>query len=98
MGFNAALIVLCDRLDEIERDPEFGKKVAAAIREHGSPAKYRRTYITGQTQVISVDHADARQIIEVGGNTGSIVGYGLHRNEKGNLEVIFEPEPKKDET
>jgi len=96
MGFNAALVVLCDRLDEIERDPEFGKKVANAIRENSMPEKYRRTYITGQTQVVCVAHADTAQVIKVGGNTGSLVGYGLSRNKMGKLEVVWEPEPEKE--
>jgi hypothetical protein len=92
MGFNASLVILCDRLGEIERDPEFGKKVAAAIREHGFPEKYRRTFITGQTQVVGVAHADTEQVIVVGGNTGRLAGFELTRTKAGKLQIVWEPE------
>lgn len=77
MGYNSVLVVLNDRLHEIERDPEFGKKVADAIRAHGSSrGRYGEPYITGQTQVISVQHADFAQVVRVGGNCGRLLGYG----------------------
>ena len=76
MGYNSVLVILNDRLDEIERDAEFGKKVASAIREHGSPEKHRRTYVTGQTQVVTVNHADTLAVVAVGANYGRVIGYG----------------------
>jgi hypothetical protein len=76
MGFNTTIVVLNDRLSEIERDPEFGKKLATAIRYFGRRDPGRIPYITGQTQVIEVAHADNLQVIAVGGNTGRVVGYG----------------------
>lgn len=88
MGFNAVVVVLNDRLAEIERDPEFGKKLAAAIRYQGwgrgakpGDAGYRPfgNEATGQTQVISVAHADNMQIVAVGGNTGQVLGYSHWR-------------------
>lgn len=85
MGFNATVVVLNDRLDEIERDPEFGKKLARAIREHSFPEKYRRTYVTGQTQVVDVQHADTAQIIVVGANCGRVLGYGHWTQSDDNL-------------
>jgi hypothetical protein len=90
MGFNASLVILLDRLDEIERDPTFGKKVAMAIREFDT-ASGNRTYITGQTQVISVAHADTNVIIRIGGNTGEIIGYGTERTKSGKLAIAYEP-------
>ncbi|MES2055789.1 MAG: hypothetical protein V4564_07625 [Pseudomonadota bacterium] len=62
MGFNSVVLILNDRLHEIENDPLFGKKVASAIRAHG----HDEPYITGQTTVVSVQHADTMQIVAVG--------------------------------
>ena len=74
MGYNSTILVLNDRLHEIEGDPEFGKKVANAIRSH-HVRNDRQPYITGQTTVIDVQHADTMQVIAVGGNTGRVIGY-----------------------
>ncbi len=74
MGYNSTILILNDRLHEIENDPEFGKKVARAIREH-FVADERKPYITGQTTVIDVCHADVMQILAVGGNCGRVIGY-----------------------
>jgi hypothetical protein len=93
MGFNSVLVVLNDRLDEIERDPEFGKKVADAIRSHGYP-RYQR-YVTGQTQVISVHHADTLAVVAVGGNTGRIIGYGHWSQDDESLIQHLERERKR---
>lgn len=76
MGFNTVIVVLNDHLDEIEKDQEFGKKVASAIRAFSRSRPERMPYVTGQTQVISVCHADDMQIVAVGGNTGRVLGYG----------------------
>ena len=82
MGFNSVLVVLNDRLDEIERDQEFGKKVAAAIRYHGAyqgvDIEHRAApYVTGQTQVVSVAHANTVQVIAVAANCGRVIGHGF---------------------
>jgi len=85
MGYNATVVVLLDRLDEIERDPDFGKKLAAAIRYRASfptddktrPGyRYAGAEATGQTQVIEVHHAAWQMVVTVGGNTGRVLGYG----------------------
>lgn len=84
MGYNSVVVVLVDRLSEIERDPEFGKKLAAAIRYKSSFGSAKRgecgyrlfaDEATGQTQVISVAHAGSMQIVAVGGNTGRVIGW-----------------------
>ena len=89
MGFNATIVVLLDRLHEIENDPEFGKKLAQAIRYRSSfPDDSKRwpghrpfgAEATGQTQVIEVHHADSQMVIAVGGNTGRVLGYGGNYN------------------
>lgn len=87
MGNNATVVVLLDQLHVIERDPEFGKKLAAAIRYRASmPAeidqpgasgyKYAGNEATGQTQVIEVHHADNMMVVAIGGNTGQVLGVG----------------------
>jgi fructose-1,6-bisphosphatase/inositol monophosphatase family enzyme len=78
MGDNAVLVVLNDRLDEIERDPEFGKKVAAAIRgfrRRRSDAARIALMATGAV-VVSVEHADTRQVVEVSRNNGRLMRNG----------------------
>lgn len=89
MGFNSVVVILNDCLHEIESDPEFGKKVAQAIRAHGARPEHR-PYITGQTQVLSVEHADTMQIVAVGGNTGRVVGYAHHRSTDDEIAKSLE--------
>lgn len=95
MGYNAVLVVLNDRLDEIERDPEFGKKVAAAIRYQGAfgetgASGRRAPYVTGQTQVVSVEHADVTQVVAVGANCGRVIGRGFWRQSDDELIKTLE--------
>lgn len=100
MGFNATVVVLLDRLSEIERDPEFGRKLADAIRynssfgnaKSGDPG-YRvfGSEATGQTQVIEVHHADYQSVVTVGGNTGRVLGWG-GRYDATDDEIIREIE------
>lgn len=90
MGFNATVIVLNDRLDEIERDPEFGKKLADAIRRFDRSRQDRMPYVTGQTQVIEAAHADTLQVVAVGGNTGRVIGYGHYRQDDDSLIKLLE--------
>lgn len=85
MGYNAVLVVLNDNLCEIENDPEFGRKVAKAIRAFSRLRPDRIPPITGQTQVLSVEHADTVQIVAVGGNSGRILGYGGATDSDGQL-------------
>ncbi len=87
MGFNATVVVLLDRLHDIEHDPHFGKKLTDAIRYRATrPAEYDKpgtpgyqpfgNEATGQTQVIEVHHADDKMVVVVGGNCGRVLGYG----------------------
>ena len=71
MGFNTAVVVLNDHLHEIERDPEFGAKVAEAIRYAGRD-KYQ--YTSGFS-VLPTQHADTMQVVAIGGNTIRNLGY-----------------------
>lgn len=95
MGFNSVLVVLNDRLDEIERDPDFGKKVARAIRSYSHESPDRMPFITGQTQVVSVEHADVAQVIRVGANSGRMIGSGFWRWTDDELIRHLESERKR---
>lgn len=95
MGFNSVLLVLNDRLHEIEHDPEFGKKVARAIRAHSWPGE--QPYITGQTQVLSVHHADTLVVVAVGGNTGRVIGHGHWTQNDDQLVRHLEQERRRKE-
>jgi hypothetical protein len=83
MGYNATVVVLLDQLDAIERDPEFGKKLAAAIRYRGMVGpgddrvhpghRFAGAEATGQTYVVEVHHADDMIAVAVGGNYGHVL-------------------------
>jgi hypothetical protein len=77
MGFNSTLLILNDALDLIEKDPEFGKKVAQAIQEFGCYGKERKDIgVSGHgnaASVIDCHHADTSTLILVGGNYGTVV-------------------------
>jgi hypothetical protein len=81
MGSNATVVVLLDQLDQIGKDPEFGKKLVQAIlwRANNGPGKplydhYPEPYLPGQTQVVEVHHADNQVIVAVGANYGRVIG------------------------
>ncbi len=76
MGFNATVVVLLDQLDRIERDPNFGKQLADAIRRVSARPNESHQYVAGQTRVIEVHHADQQIVVAVGGNTGKVLGFG----------------------
>lgn len=95
MGFNTTIVVLNDRLSEIESDPEFGKKLVAAINAFSRSRPERMPYITGQTQVIEVAHADSLQIVAVGGNTGRVIGWGHYTNDDDILIKLLEAQRRR---
>jgi hypothetical protein len=80
VGYNTTVIVMNDFLDDIAKDPEFGKKLAEAIEQHD---KYRGG--SGQSDVsaggcvnaasvVETHHADFIVTVEVGGNTAKVIG------------------------
>jgi hypothetical protein len=82
MGYNATVVVLLDQLDRIERDPNFGKQLADAIRRKSMRPNEDHQYVVGQTQVIEVHHADYQVVVAVGGNCGQVLGHGGSYNAK----------------
>ena len=96
MGYNASVVVLVDRLEEIERDPEFGKKLAAAIRHRNAYGVTRdrpsAPYVTGQTEIIAVEHADTLQVVAIGANSGRLIGRGHWTQDNDELIQQLERE------
>jgi hypothetical protein len=83
MGFNTTVLVLNDGLGEIEKDPNFGKKLVGAILSLGNkPADVSAGNHMNAVQVIETHHADSTVAVAVGGNTASVLastyGYQTH--------------------
>jgi len=82
MGCNTSVIVLNDALDDIERDPDFGKKLVAAIRERyrnpkGCPIDVAASSHVNAASVIETHHADHTSVVLIGGNTAKVLGIGF---------------------
>ena len=84
MGFNTTVLILNDRLSEIERDSEEFAKSLCRMAGSGevtgdSPVDFH----TSQSGVIQTHHADSTAIILVGGNSATVLGthYGWKHNE-----------------
>ena len=84
MGCNITVVVLTDALEQIKNDKEFGKKLVEAVHNLNAPADQRvmhPLYISAGNHcnaatVIEDHHADQVKVIAVGGNMGSVIGYG----------------------
>lgn len=104
MGYNATVVVVVDALDQIEKDPEFGKKLAAAIRDidllkiHGqNHADVSAGNHVNAASVVEKHHADQTAIITVGGNLGMVqhTSQGWHHHEKAGQEKLLREWAKK---
>ena len=74
MGFNSTILLLNDRLGEIERDPEgFVREMMNSIHGLGC-ADEMVDFFPGQSTVMSVAHADQVTILAVGGNHATVLG------------------------
>lgn len=76
MGFNSAIMLLNDRLHDIEHDTEFGAKVAKAVARHHMTRPYELTQFDYQCQVLGQQHADVTTVMAMGGNIGFVLGFG----------------------
>lgn len=92
MGFNSTVIVLNDALNDIESDPEFGRKLALAILtvSRGDAVDVSAGCHGNAATVIETHHADTNAIVAVGGNCGTVLGhaYGTHHEDKDNLAIL----------
>jgi hypothetical protein len=93
MGFNSTVLVLNDRLGEIERNPEeFVKEMLYAIQRSG--VDKQEGFHPGQTTVMSCAHADTVTILAVGGNCATVMGRvhngGHHHTEEDQVKLLRE--------
>lgn len=97
MGHNAAVVVLHDALDQIEKDPEFGSKLSRAILR-ASHTRQREDVRAGchanAACVVTTHHADIVSMVAVGGNHGSVMletwNGGNHCTEEDQLKLLRE--------
>lgn len=94
MGYNTTVVVLNDALGQIEKDPDFGKKLAAAVKkvscfQHDPSFHYSMGDVSAGNHcnaatVIETHHADNTSVVLVGGNCGTSLGetYGWNHNEE----------------
>jgi hypothetical protein len=73
MGYNSTVVVLNDALGDIERDPDFGKKLVNAIMS--MPISISGVDVTAgchcnAARVIESHHADNTTLVAIGGNDG----------------------------
>lgn len=86
MGFNTSMIVLNDALGDIERDPEFGRKVSQAVSKLSLPEEYRSAWgvdvsagcSVNAATVIETHHADSISIVAFGRNEGIVLAKHLY--------------------
>jgi len=94
MGFNTTVLILNDRLSDIEKDPEkFVKELslmAGGGRAQG-PAPHD-FHAASQSGIIETHHADQTSVILVGGNTATVLGFarGYRHGEAHNQVRILE--------
>ena len=105
MGMNTTVIIMNDALGEIEKDPDFGKNLARAIKCWGSlPLDVPAGHHCNAATVVEQHHCSFTVIVAVGGNyatvLGSVVGDDHNKPEKQNqmLKSIMKKysSPKKD--
>ena len=78
MGFNTTVVAMNDALHDIERDPDFGKKLSRAISEifgERDPIDVSAMGHCNAATVIETHHADQTAIVTVGGNYGTLQAY-----------------------
>jgi hypothetical protein len=98
MGWNTTVVVMNDSLSNIENDPDFGKNLGSAIREHVSRRKERvdvRARGAGNAaSVIAQAHADVVSVVLVGGNYGRVIAQehngGNHKDPEDQVKLLRE--------
>jgi hypothetical protein len=72
MGLNTTVLVLNDRLGDVEQDKEMGRLLALAIR---SKMNDKQEPVGHGVFVIESHHADDTAVVLVGGNLARVLGY-----------------------
>jgi hypothetical protein len=92
MGFNTSMIVLNDALYAIEKDTEFGKKVADAVSN--LPQQHGVDICSGcnanAATVVETHHADGTKLLAFGGNCVTDLGvvHAFRHNEE-DVQVLL---------
>ena len=87
MGYNTTVVVLNDALDQIEKDKDFGRNLAQAVRTAAVVPDTRQDIGAGNhanaAHVVECHHADQTILVTVGGNLGSVRGrtYGWRHDD-----------------
>lgn len=97
MGWNSTVVVLNDALGDIERDPDFGKKLGSAIMSyqmrHGQGVDVTAGCHCNAARVIETHHADNTTLVAIGGNDGEkyveTFGWNL-TDDKFKLRILQE--------
>lgn len=104
MGFNTSMIILNDCLHDIEKDPEFGKKISRAVsmldvervaREEAGRKFYGVDVSAGccanAATVIETHHADGTSVVAFGGNLGLHMGtFYAYGTEEEEIRILRE--------
>ena len=98
MGFNTTVVVMNDNLHLIEKDPEFGKRLAQAIMrldgedKPANVAAYGAQCIAANAAtVIETHHNSSTAIVAVGGNYAHVLGWAgdvPHHTDEGKLACL----------
>jgi hypothetical protein len=77
MGWNTTVVILNDALNDIETDPDFGKKLANAVKRainrRECPIRVGAGCFSPAAMVIETHDGGAAVTVEVFGNTGRVV-------------------------
>ena len=103
MGWNTTVMIYNDSLHAIETDAEFGKNLAAAVRQSVSKKmadvsacwyndEGKALGFHSAARVIETHHADGTALVAVGGNYGTSLGefyyVGDHGTEDGQVALL----------
>ena len=89
MGYNTSMIIMNDALGDIEKDPEFGKRISRAVSEvttakwvageEGRPfwgvdvAAHGAGISVNAATVLETHHADSLSVVAFGRNQGTVL-------------------------
>lgn len=76
MGFNTSVLVLNDAIGDIEKDTDFGRRLADAIRQLSvEMPPVGGIHVPGGAKVIETHHNDGMSVVMMGGNCGTVLGH-----------------------